>query len=80
MPAISKLRDINRGELIRALSRLGVSVSKRGGKGDHYKVTFKNQKSMPIDNFKCKIQLKYIVDEIEALSCNITWEDIEKEL
>ena len=79
MPALSQLMDIKRKRLLKALVRLGFRVEPSGGKGDHYKVIYRNEKAVIIDDFDSKMKLKYIVEEIEEIS-GITWEDIKREL
>jgi predicted RNA binding protein YcfA (HicA-like mRNA interferase family) len=80
MPSLSDLPgSISRDKLMKALVRLGFIISKRGGKGDHYKATFeKTQKSITLpDSHLSKQVLSYILKEIEKYS-GISWEDILK--
>ena len=81
MPSLSELPDkINRNKFIRALKRLGFTISKRGGKGSHYKATYiKTQKSITIPYRLNKNVLYYVLKEIENYS-GITWDDIKDKI
>ncbi|MCK5416172.1 type II toxin-antitoxin system HicA family toxin [Candidatus Parcubacteria bacterium] len=81
MPSFSELpSELNRDKLVKALTSLGFSVSKKGGKGSHIKATFeKNQKSIVIQGKISKNVLKYLLKEIETIT-QVTWEDIKKKL
>jgi len=68
---------------LRALSRIGFTISTVGGKGDHFKVTWpRTQKSVTVDGEMVrKDQLRYILKEIEMYSNgDVTWERIKREL
>lgn len=81
MPSRSNLPSkINRNKFTKALERLGFAISKKGGKGSHYKATcVSSQKAITIPSGLDKDVLYYLMKEIEKYSA-ITWEDIEKEL
>jgi predicted RNA binding protein YcfA (HicA-like mRNA interferase family) len=84
MPPLSDLPgSVSREALLRALARLGFSVDKSGGKGDHYKVEWPSTRKCLTLPHKVipKQVLKYIIKEIEEVSMNaITWENIRNEL
>ena len=50
MPSLKKLpSNINRNKFTKALCCLGFEISKKGGKGNHYKATYiSNQKCITI--------------------------------
>ncbi len=81
MPSHSELPDnLNRNKLAKALTALGFSISKKGGKGSHIKATcIRTQKSFVIQKKICKEVLYYLLKEIEDYS-GVTWEQIKKEL
>jgi predicted RNA binding protein YcfA (HicA-like mRNA interferase family) len=81
MPSFSNLPgEISRKKFIKALSRLGFSIDKKGGDGSHYKVIWpKTQKAITIQSELRKDVLNYVLKEIEKHS-GITWEDIKEEL
>jgi len=81
MPSRSELPGkINRDRFAKALERLGFEISKKGGKGSHYKATHtQTQKSVTIQSKLDKDVLYYLLQEIEKYS-GITWEDIKEKL
>jgi len=81
MPLLSDLpSNINRKKLTKALIRLGFSISKKGGKGSHFKATHnRTQKSVTIPSKLNKHVLYYVLKEVEKYG-NLTWEEIKKEL
>ena len=80
MPSLSELpSDLSREEFVRALRRLGFVISTKGGKGSHYKATWRNEKSITIQKNLRKDVLKYVLKEVEK-STGITWDRIKKEL
>jgi predicted RNA binding protein YcfA (HicA-like mRNA interferase family) len=80
MPSLSELPNINRKQLAKALERLGFLISKKGGKGDHFKATCSvTNKSITIPKFNNKNVLYYLIKEIEKIS-SVTWDDIKKNL
>lgn len=73
-------RNLNRKKLAKALKRLGFSISTKGGKGSHIKLTYTNQKTITIPSSDLnKNVLYYILKEIEEIT-EITWDEIKKEL
>lgn len=65
---------------MKALIRLGFEINTRGGDGSHIKIIWpKTQKSLTIPEDLRKDVLYYIVKEIEAM-CEVTWDEIKKEL
>ena len=81
MPSLSELPgEIKRKKFLKALERLGFTVSKRGGDGSHVKITWpKTQKQITIPSKMRKDVLYYVLKEIEEYS-GITWDDIKNNL
>lgn len=81
MPSLNELpSNLNRKKLAKALKRLGFSISTKGGKGSHIKLTYTNQKTITIPSSDLnKNVLYYILKEIEEIT-EITWDEIKKEL
>ena len=81
MPSLSELPgEIKRKKFIKALSRLGFFIDRRGGNGSHYKAIWPaTQKSITIQSKLRKDVLYYLLKEIEQYSGK-TWDDIKKEL
>ncbi len=79
MPSLSELPSkISRDKFTKALCDLGFEISKKGGKGNHYKATYiANQKCIIIPSDLHKQVLYYLLKEIEKQT-NITWSDIQK--
>jgi len=70
---------ISRNKFINALQRLGFKISTKGGKGSHFKATWRNEKSITIQSDLRKDVLRYVLKQIEACS-GITWEQIRKKM
>lgn len=81
MPSLNELPgNLNRKKLAKALKRLGFSISTKGGKGSHIKLTYTNQKTITIPSSDLnKNVLCYLLKEIEEIT-EITWDEIKKEL
>lgn len=80
MPSRKELPDdLKRQKLVNALTRLGFAVSTKGGKGSHIKITWRNQKSLTVQNHLRRDVLYYLLKEIKEIS-GLTWEDIKKEM
>lgn len=81
MPSLSELPgEIKRKKFTKALGRLGFTINRTGGKGDHYKAIWsKNGKAVVIQSKLRKDVLYYLLKEIEQIS-GITWEDIKNNL
>lgn len=80
MPSLSQLpSDLSRDKFVKALTRLGFSVDKRGGDGSHYKIICPNQKIFTVQYKLHRKMLYKILKEIESYS-GITWNDIKKKL
>jgi len=81
MPSRSELPGkISRDKFAKALTRLGFEISKKGGKGNHYKAThISTQKMVTIPSNLDKDTLYYLLKEIEKYS-KITWDDIKYKL
>ena len=81
MPSLKKLPgSINRNNFTKALCSLGFEISKKGGKGNHYKATYiSNQKSITIPSNLHKQVLYYLLKEIKKHT-GVTWDDILKYL
>ena len=81
MPSLSELPSkINREKFTKALARLGFEISKKGGRGSHYKAThIRTQKMVTIPANLDKGTLYYLLKEIEKHS-EITWADIQTKL
>jgi hypothetical protein len=83
MPPRSELPSkIDREKFIRILQRFGFEISKKGGKGAHYKTTWPGtQKSTIVQNDLRKDVLYYLIDQIEKITeGEVTWEKIKKEI
>ncbi len=81
MPSRSQLPGvIKKRKFIKALEKNGFVISKKGGKGGHFKATYENEKAitLPSSNLR-KDQSYYIIKAIEEIS-DVTWEDLEKYL
>lgn len=81
MPSLSDLPgNLKRKKFTKALEGLGFSISKKGGKGSHFKATYEvTQKSVTMPSDMNKNTLLYILKEIEKCS-GVTWEEIKKKL
>lgn len=81
MPSLSQLpSDVTKERFLRALAKIGFDISKKGGKGSHYKATWPaTQKSIIIQYDFRKDVLYKILKQVEAIS-GIYWEEIEKHL
>lgn len=81
MPSRSELPgNLNRKKLAKALIRLGFEISKKGGKGSHWKATFiKTQKCVIVPSDLSREVLYYLLKEIEDVS-GVTWEEIKVNL
>ncbi len=81
MPSLSGLLGkINRKKFIKALKRLDFTISKKGGKRSHFKVTYNlNQKSITIPENLDKNILYYVLKEIESYT-NVTWNEIKNKM
>ena len=71
--------EVKRKKLTKALIRLGFVLNESGGDGSHYKIVWKNEKSITIPYNISKNVLRYLLKEIKDIS-GVTWEDIQKEL
>ncbi|MFC1678249.1 hypothetical protein ACFLZ9_00755 [Patescibacteria group bacterium] len=83
MPPRSELPDrIKQNKFTHVLNSLGFEISKKGGKGSHYKATWpKTQKSITIQKDLRRDVIYYLVGQIEEITNKeITWESIEKNL
>ena len=78
MPSLSGLPSkINQNKFIKALERLDFTISRKGGKGSHFKATYNsNQKSITIPEDLEKNVLYYVLKEIE-LYTGVTWDQIK---
>lgn len=81
MPSLSDLPgEIKRKKFVKALTRLGFDINKKGGDGSHYKARWpKTEKFITIPSKLRKDVLYYVLREIEEYT-GITWENIKKEL
>ncbi len=80
MPSRSELLGtISRSKFCNALTRLGFAISTKGGRGDHFKATWHNQKSITIPGRLDRDVLYYVVKEIEKAT-GVTWEQIKSEM
>jgi len=81
MPSRSELPGlIKKKKFIKALERCGFTISKKGGKGGHFKATYKNEKSITLPSSDLRRdQSYYIIKSIETIS-DVTWTDIKKNL
>ena len=81
MPSLSELPDgVSREKFVRALHALGFVISRRGGKGSHYKATWpQSQKSLTIQYDFRKDVLYAALKQIKAIS-GVEWDQIQKEL
>ncbi len=80
MPSLSELpSDLKRGKLTKALIRLGFDIDTSGGKGSHYKIIWKNEKTITLQYDLDKKMLYIVLKEIEK-ECGVTWKQIKKEL
>jgi predicted RNA binding protein YcfA (HicA-like mRNA interferase family) len=83
MPPLSELPSkMNRDTFVCVLRKLGFEISKRGGKGSHYKVTWpRTQKSTTIQKNLRKDVLRYVIEQIEKITdSEITWDRIKGNL
>jgi len=79
MPSLSQLPgEVKQKRLTKALVRLGFRLDEKGGNGSHYKLIWKNEKSLTIPSFIPKQTLNYLLKEI-AIILGLTWDDIKKE-
>ena len=78
MPSLSGLPSkINQNKFIKALERLDFTISRKGGKGSHFKAAYNsNQKSITIPEDLEKNVLYYVLKEIE-LYTGVTWDQIK---
>ena len=77
MSPLNELPDgITRDRFLKALIRLGLDMSKIGGKGNHYRVTWPlTQKSITIQYGFRKDVLRRILKAINTISGQ-TWDDV----
>ena len=81
MPSRSELPSlIKKRKFIKALEKNGFVISKKGGKGGHFKAIYKNEKTiiLPSSDLR-KDQLYYIIKSIENIS-DITWKNLKRYL
>ena len=81
MPSRSELPgSVKKRKFIKALEKNGFRINKKGGKGGHFKATYKNEKAitLPSSNLE-KYQLYYIVQEIERVT-DVEWRDLKRYL
>jgi len=81
MPSRSELPGlIKKRKFIKALEKNDFVISKKGGKGGHFKAIYKNEKTITLPSSDLrKDQLYYIIKSIENIS-DITWEDLKRYL
>lgn len=81
MPSRSELPgNLDRKKLAKALMRLGFDISKKGGKGSHWKATFINtQKCIIVPSDLSREVLYYLLKEVESGS-GVTWDEIKVNL
>lgn len=81
MPSRSDLPGkINRKKFAKALTRLGFDISKKGGKGSHWKAThISTQKCVIIPSKIDRNVLYYLLKEIKIYS-SVEWDDIKDKL
>jgi len=81
MPSLSELpSDINIKKFLKSLESFGFIVSKSGGKGSHFKVTYMStQKSLTIPSKFSKNVLYYVLKEIRDVS-GVEWGDIKNKM
>jgi hypothetical protein len=81
MPSRSELPgNLHCHKFLNALRRLGFTINKVGGKGDHVKIEWpKTHKSVSVDTDLRKDVLYYLLKEIETVS-GVTWEQIKEKL
>ncbi len=83
MPSRSDLPgSISRERFCNALRKLGFVISTKGGKGNHYKATWKSEKSITISCRKGKMDKDMIYYVVKAIrkETGITWDQIKSEL
>ena len=81
MPSHSELPGlIKKRKFIKALEKNGFVISRKGGKGGHFKATYRNEKViiLPSSDLR-KDQLYYIIKSIENIT-EITWKDLKRYL
>ena len=81
MPSRSELPGlIKKRKFIKALEKNGFVISKKGGKGGHFKAIYKNEKTITLPSSDLrKDQLYYIIKSIENIS-DITWKNLKRYL
>jgi len=81
MPSRSELSGlIKKRKFIKALEKNGFVISKKGGKGGHFKAIYKNEKTITLPSSDLrKDQLYYIIKSIENIS-DITWKNLKRYL
>lgn len=81
MPSLSELpSDVTKERFVRALGKVGFEISKKGGKGSHYKAIWPaSQKFVTIQYDFRKDVLYKILKQIETMS-GISWEEIKEHL
>jgi len=80
MPPRSELPSkISRDKFVNVLEKLGFEISKKGGKGSHYKATWpRTQKCVTIQKELRNDVLYYLIDQIERITNQaITWDDLK---
>ena len=65
MPSRSELpSNLNRRKFCKALTKVVFVISTRGGKGSHFKATWRNQKSITIPGRFDKDVLYYVITRV----------------
>jgi predicted RNA binding protein YcfA (HicA-like mRNA interferase family) len=78
MSTLSELPgSIKRKKFARGLRRVGFVENKKGGKGNHSKFIWKNNKHVTVPERIDKDVLYYILKEVEEIS-GVTWDEIKK--
>lgn len=71
--------DLGAERIIRALVRLGFVLDRKGGKGSHVKLTWRNEKFVTVQYHLHKTALKELLKEVENIS-GLTWAEIKEEI
>lgn len=83
MPPRSELPDrISRDKFIKILEKSGFEISRKGGKGSHYKATWpRTQKSITIQKDLRRDVMYYTVKQIEEITDrDVSWDRIKDSL